>query len=284
MGRIEGKVALVTGAGRGMGASHAEVLAREGADVILLDAPSSIPTAEYAMSTKADLERTVAAVEQHDRRAVAVEGDVRSQADLDKAVAQGISEFGKIDFLVANAGIWGTLAPITEMSEEAWQETVDINLTGVWHSVKAVAAHMIERREGAIVLISSISGLEGQALSANYSSAKHGVIGLMRSAALELGPHNVRCNAICPGFINTPIHHWQAAYDLLAGHPGGTAEDREAAARFYGILAGRGPLDPSNVSNAVLFLLSDESSEITGLELPVDAGHMVLPHFNPAPV
>ncbi len=284
MGRLDGKVALITGAGRGMGASHAEVLAREGADVVLLDAPSSIPTAEYAMATKKDLQRTVAAVEQHDRRAIAVEGDVRSQADLDRAVERGVSEFGKVDFLVANAGIWGQLAPITEMTEEAWQETVDINLTGIWRSVKAVAPHMIERREGAIVLISSISGLEGQALSANYSSAKHGVIGLMRSAALELGPHNIRVNAICPGFINTPIHHWQGAYDLLAGHAGGTAEDRDAAARFYGILAGRGPLDSSHVSNSVLFLLSSDSSEITGLELPVDAGHMVLPHFNPAPV
>ncbi|MGH2967488.1 MAG: mycofactocin-coupled SDR family oxidoreductase [Solirubrobacteraceae bacterium] len=284
MGRVEGKVALITGAGRGMGASHAEMLAHEGADVILLDAPPQVATADYAMSTKEDLDRTVAAVEQHDRRAIAVEGDVRSQADLDRAVEQGISEFGKIDFLVANAGIWGQLAPITDMTEEQWQETVDINLTGVWHSVKAVAAHMRDRQEGAIVLISSISGLEGQALSANYSSAKHGVIGLMRSTALELGPHNVRCNAICPGFIDTPIHHWQAAYDLLAGKEGGTAADRDAAARFYGILKGRGPLHPSIVSNAVLFLLSEDSGEITGHELPVDSGHMVLPHFNPAPV
>jgi SDR family mycofactocin-dependent oxidoreductase len=284
MGRVDGKVAFITGAGRGMGAAFAERLAREGADLILLDVPSSVPTADYAMSTKEDLARTVSAVEQHDRRVVAVEGDVRSQADLDRAVQRGISEFGKIDFLVANAGIWGQLAPITEMTDEQWQGTVDINLTGVWRTVKAVASHMIERQAGAIVLISSISGLEGQALSANYSSAKHGVIGLMRSAALELGPHNVRCNAICPGFINTPIHHWQAAYDLLAGKPGGTAADREAAARFYGILKGRGPLDPSVVANAVLFLLSDESGEITGHELPVDSGHMVLPHFNPAPV
>jgi SDR family mycofactocin-dependent oxidoreductase len=284
MGRVEGKVALITGAGRGMGAAHAEKLASEGADVVLLDAPRAIPTAEYAMSAKGDLDRTVAAVERHGRGAIAIEGDVRSQADLYRAAELGIGEFGKIDFLVANAGIWGTLAPIKDMSEEAWQETIDINLTGVWRSVKAVAGHMIERGEGSIVLISSISGLEGQAMSANYASAKHGVIGLMRSTALELGPHNVRCNAICPGFIDTPIHHWQAAYDLLAGKPGGTAADRDAAARFYGILKGRGPLDPSHVSNTVLFLCSDDSAEITGWEIPVDSGHMVLPHFNPAPV
>lgn len=283
MGRLADKTVMITGAGRGMGAAHAEVLAAEGADLVLLDAPAEVATAEYPMSTSADLQEVVATVEKQGRRAIAIEGDVRSLADQQKAVAAGIEQFGKIDCLVANAGIWGQLAPIIEMSEEAWQETVDINLTGMWKSVKAVASHMTERGEGAIVLISSISGLEGQALSANYSSAKHGVIGLMRSAALELGPHNVRVNAICPGFIDTPIHHWQGAYDLLAGHEGGTLEDRNNAARFYGILKGRGPLDPRRVSDTVLYLLSDMSSEITGLEFPVDAGHMVLPHFNPAP-
>lgn len=283
MGRLANKTVLITGAGRGMGAAHAEVLAAEGADLVLLDAPEQVATAEYPMATREDLHEVVATVEKQGRRAVAIEGDVRSLADQRKAVSAGIEHFGKIDCLVANAGIWGQLAPISEMSEKAWQETVDINLTGMWKSIKAVASHMTERGEGAIVLISSISGLEGQALSANYSSAKHGVIGLMRSAALELGPHNVRVNAVCPGFIDTPIHHWQGAYDLLAGHEGGTLEDRNNAARFYGILKGRGPLDPRRVSDTVLYLVSDMSSEITGLEFPVDAGHMVLPHFNPAP-
>jgi SDR family mycofactocin-dependent oxidoreductase len=284
MGRVDGKVALITGAARGMGASHAKVLAREGADVVLLDAPANVTTTDYALSTKEDLDRTAAAVEEHDRRAIVVEGDVRAQADLDGAVERALSEFGRLDYLVANAGIWGQLAPITEMTDDQWQETVDINLTGEWRAIKAVAPHMIERQQGAIVCIASISALEGQPNSANYSSAKHGVIGLMRSAALELGPHNIRCNAICPGFIDTPIHHWQAAYDMMAGHPGGTAQDRQNAARYYGILRGRGPLDPAHVSNAVLFLLSDEAAEITGISVPVDSGHTVLPPFNPAPV
>jgi NAD(P)-dependent dehydrogenase (short-subunit alcohol dehydrogenase family) len=157
MGRVEGKVALITGAGRGMGASHASVLAREGADVILIDSPSAVSTADYAMSTKEDPDPTVSEVEQYDRRAIAVEGYVRSQADLDSAVEQGISEFGKIDFWSPMPGCG--LAPITEMTEEQWQDTVDINLTGEWRAVKAVASHMIERGQGSIVLISSISGL-----------------------------------------------------------------------------------------------------------------------------
>jgi SDR family mycofactocin-dependent oxidoreductase len=283
MGRVEGKVALITGAARGQGASHAMVLAREGADVILLDVPRKIATVPYDVATKEDLDRTVAAIEDMDRRVIAVEGDVRSQADLDGAVARGIDEFGKVDFLVANAAIW-SLAPLWEMTEEVFQESVDINLTGVWRSMKAVVPHMIENGGGSIVLISSVVGLEGQQLSANYTSAKHGVIGLMRTAAQELGPHNIRVNAICPGFIDTKMHQWQGAYDLLAGKPGGGPEDRIAAARTYGLLKGRSVLDPVHVSNAVLWLLSDDAMQVTGLPLPVDAGHMVCPHYNPAPV
>lgn len=284
MGRMSGKVVMITGAGRGMGASHAEYLAEEGADLVLLDSPGVVRTAEYAMSTGDDLAGVVAVVEKLGQQAIAIEGDVRSLQDQQRAVAAAIEHFGRIDCLVANAGIWGQLATIADMSEEAWEETVDINLTGMWKSLKVVVPHMIDRGEGSIVLISSISGLEGQALSANYSAAKHAIIGLMRSAAMELGPHNVRVNAICPGFIDTPIHHWQGAYDLLAGHEGGTLEDRNNAARYYGILKGRGPLDPRRVSDSVLYLASDMSSEITGLVIPVDAGHMVAPHFNPAPV
>jgi SDR family mycofactocin-dependent oxidoreductase len=283
MGRVDGKVALITGAARGQGASHAKVLAREGADVVLLDLPGEIPTVPYDVATKEDFDETVAAIENLDRRAIAVEGDVRSQADLDGAVERGISEFGKIDFLVANAAIW-SLAPLWEMSEEMFTEMLDINLTGVWRSMKAVVPHMIERGEGSIVLISSVVGLEGQMLSANYTSAKHGVIGLMRTAAQELGPHNIRVNAICPGFIDTKMHMWQGAYDLLGGKPGSGPAERIEAAKTYGLLKGRSVLDPVHVSNAVLWLLSDDAMQVTGLPLPVDAGHMVCPHYNPAPV
>jgi SDR family mycofactocin-dependent oxidoreductase len=283
MKRLEGRVALITGAGRGQGRAEAITLAREGADVVLVDAPGRIGTAEYPMASEEELQQTASDVEALDQRAIAVVGDVRSQAVLDEAVRRGIAELGKIDFFVGNAGIWGELRTIATMSDEAWQETIDINLTGMWRGVRAVAQHMMDRGDGAIVLCSSTSGVQGQALSANYAAAKHGVLGLMKSAAVELGPYNVRCNAILPGFIDTPIHHWQGAYDQFAGRPGGTAADRQSAARYYGILRDRGPLDPRHVANTVLFLLSDESSEITGCSIPVDAGHLVLPHFNPSP-
>jgi NAD(P)-dependent dehydrogenase (short-subunit alcohol dehydrogenase family) len=284
MGKLEGKVAFITGAGRGMGASHARVLAQEGAAVVLLDAPAPVPTAEYAMSTLEALTSVADDVLAAGGHALVVEGDVRLQADVDRAVAKGIAEFGKIDLLVANAGIWGELGRIWEMSEEAWQETVNINLSGVWRSIKAVAPNMIENGEGSMVLISSVVGIgEGLPGSANYAAAKHGVIGLLRTAALELGPLNIRVNAVCPGHIRTGLHGWQGALDLMAGHPGGTLDDLQEAGHHYGILKGRGPLDPSDVSQTVAFLLSDEASNLTGAIIPVDAGHTILPRTNQSP-
>ena len=285
MGTLDGKVALITGAARGMGASHAKVLAGRGAAVVMLDAPGPVPTAEYAMSTAEALHEHAAAIREAGGQALAIEGDVRSQDDLDGAVAKALSEFGKLDLLVANAGIWGELANIWQMSEAAWQETIDINLSGPWRSVKAAAPAMIENGEGAIVLVSSVVGMgEGLPLSANYSAAKHGVIGLLRTAAMELGPLNIRVNAVCPGFIRTGLHGWQGAVDLMAGHPGGTEEDLIQAGHHYGILKGRGPLEPSNVSHAVAYLLSDEASAVTGTIMPIDAGHTILPRTNTSPV
>jgi NAD(P)-dependent dehydrogenase (short-subunit alcohol dehydrogenase family) len=281
MGSFDGKVVLITGAGRGMGAAHARVLGSRGASVVLVDAPGAVPTAEYAMTSAAALQQVADDVRGAGGQALAVEGDVRSQESLDSAVAKGLSEFGKIDMLVANAGIWGELAPIWEMSEEAWLETVNINLSGPWRTVKAVAPTMIERGEGSIVLISSVVGMnEGLPGSANYSSAKHGVLGLLRTAAMELGPLGVRVNAVCPGFIRTGLHGWQGALDVMAGHDGGTLDDLEEAGYHYGILKGQGILEPSEVSETVAFLLSDAGRALTGAIIPVDAGHTILPRVN----
>lgn len=160
-------------------------------------------------------------VEALDRRVVAVDADVRDQGALDAAVARGISEFGRIDILIANAGIW-TQAPFWEITDQQWDKMIGVNLTGVWKSAKAVAPHMIERRSGSIVITSSANGIEPGRNYAHYVTAKHGVIGLMKNIALELAPYGIRCNSINPGAIRTPMTDHQAAWDMFAGHEGGT--------------------------------------------------------------
>lgn len=149
---------------------------------------------------------------------------MRNQDQLDAAVAAGIAEFGKIDVLIANAGIW-TRAPFWEMTEDSWQDMMDVNLTGVWKSAKAVAPHMIERLSGSIVITSSVNGLEPGPAYAHYVAAKHGVIGLMKNIALELAPYGIRCNSINPGAILTPMTNHQGAWDMFAGHDGRTPEE-----------------------------------------------------------
>jgi SDR family mycofactocin-dependent oxidoreductase len=283
MAELTNRVALVTGAARGQGRSHALALAAAGADIIAADICAPVATAPYPMSGPDDLKETVSEIEKLDRRALGLECDVRSSAALDAVVSAGIAEFGKIDVLVANAGIWA-LGSLWELTDEQWQEVIDINLTGVWRTVKAVVPSMIAGGGGAIVLTSSVNGFEAGAGMAHYVSAKHGVLGLMRNAALELGPHNIRCNAVCPGIVDTRMNDWQGAYDMMAGHPGGTAEDRQYAAYNWSALAGRGLLAPETVSAAVLWLVSDGAKDITGVALPVDGGHAILPGVNPDPV
>jgi len=280
---LTGQVALVTGAARGQGRSHAIELAAAGADIIAFDICRSVPSAPYPLATPGDLAATVAEVEKYDRRALPVEGDTRSSADLDAAVAAGIAEFGRIDILVANAGVWA-LGRLWELTDEQWQDVVDINLTGAWRSVKAVVPTMISAGRGAIVLTASVNGFEAGAGMSHYVAAKHGVLGLMRNAALELGPYNIRCNAVCPGIVDTRMNDWQGAWDMMAGGPGGTAEDRQSAAYNWSALAGRGLLRPSTISKAVVWLASDDAIDVTGVALPVDGGHSILPGINPDPV
>ena len=280
MTTLEGKVALITGAARGIGRASAVRLAEEGANIVAVDlAPKiteRIDTVPYALGTPDDLEETAELVRAAGARAVTATADVRSQAELDEAVKRALAEFAAIDVLVANAGIWsrGTLWEITE---EEWDKQIDINLSGVWRSVKAVAPHMVERRTGSIILISSINGLEPGPGYAHYTAAKHGVIGLMRAGALELGAHDVRCNAICPGVIDTPQNSWQGALDLIAGHQGGTMEERAAIGKTFGALASDGLIPASAIADAAAWLASDGARWVTGVALPVEAGHLILP-------
>ncbi|MGH9294393.1 MAG: mycofactocin-coupled SDR family oxidoreductase, partial [Acidimicrobiales bacterium] len=216
MKRFQGKVVLITGAARGQGRAHALAFAAEGADIVALDICGQISSVPYEMATPAELEETAEGVAKAGARVLARACDVRSQTELEEAVKQASDELGPIDVLVANAGIFG-LAPVWEITETAWADMMDVNLTGVWRSVKAVAPSMMERRGGSIVLTSSVNGAEAGVGFGHYVAAKHGVVGLMRSVALELGPYGIRCNAVMPGAVDTPMTDWQGMYDMIAG-------------------------------------------------------------------
>jgi SDR family mycofactocin-dependent oxidoreductase len=283
MGLLEGRVALITGGGRGMGRAHAVTFAREGADVVLLDITEQVETAGYATGRPGDLEQTAELVRAQGRRALTVVGDVRSQEALDGAVASAVAEFGKVDILVANAGIW-SLGSFWELSEQTWSELIDINLGGVWRAVKAVTPHMIERGSGSIVAVASINAHEAAPNFAHYAAAKHGLIGLVSSMALELGPHGVRCNVISPTATLTPMVSHQDSWNAFSGNDSGTEADLIKGGYAYSALRGQSFLAPETVAETALFLASDKASAITGVAVPVDGGHLLLPGYNAAAI
>lgn len=283
MGLLEDKVVFITGGARGQGRAHAIASAQHGADVVLLDLVQDIATVGYPMATEEDLALTVKEVEAAGRRALSFVGDVRSQKTLDDAVAETISTFGKIDAVVANAGIWSQ-APFWELSEDHWEQMISINLTGVWKTAKAVAPHMIERHCGSIVMISSMDGEEAGDNYAHYVAAKHGILGLMRACASELARYGVRCNAIMPGAIDTAMLDNQPAYDMISGSTGGTRDDLISGCHHYNPFRETSLLDPMHVANAAVFLHSEMAATITGIRVPVDAGHMLVKGYVHNPV
>ena len=277
MGLVDGKVALVTGAGRGQGRSHAVRLASEGADVIAIDiCADKLETLSYPLSTEEDLDETIRQIEATGRRAVKAIADVRSLSEMQQAVEAGLAELGKIDIVCANAGI-GSWAVVWEMTEQQWNEMVDINLTGVFNTVRAALPSMVERGEGgSLVLTSSTAGLRAYANTAHYTAAKHGVIGLMKVLTQECGEHGIRVNAVCPTTVRTPLVINDATFELFAPDIQNPGED-DVREPFEGlnILPGVAWIEPSDVSDAVLFLCSDAAKYITGVALPVDAGNTV---------
>jgi SDR family mycofactocin-dependent oxidoreductase len=283
MGMLDGKVALITGGARGQGRAHAVASAREGADIIVIDVADQLATLDYPLATPDDLSETVRQVEALDRRIIAVKGDVRNQAQLDGAVAAGIAEFGQIDILIANAGIW-SLSPFWEISEEMWDETIGTNLTGVWKAAKAVAPHMIERGTGSIVITSSVNGLEAGQNFAHYVASKHGVIGLMKNIALELAPFGIRCNCVNPGAVLSGMTNHQNAWDRFAGHIGGTQDDLTVGGHHFTALRSTSFLAPEAIADTALYLNSNLAAHVTGVTIPVDAGHLLLPSNNQNPV
>jgi SDR family mycofactocin-dependent oxidoreductase len=275
-GRVAGKVAFITGAARGQGRSHAIRLAQEGADIIAVDLTGQIGSVPYPMSTPDDLAETVKEVEALDRRIVATRADVRDYGAVKAALDAGVAELGHLDIVSANAGIFsfGTLA---ELDETHWQDMLDVNLTGVWHAAKAAIPHLRANHGGSMILTSSTAGLMAIPNIGHYTAAKHGVVGLMRTLALELAPDFIRVNSVHPTGVDTDMIQNAAAYALFAPDLPEAERTREVAAeRFQTLNALPIPwVEPVDISNAVLWLASDESRYVTGVTLPIDAGSLL---------
>jgi SDR family mycofactocin-dependent oxidoreductase len=277
MGALDGKVVFITGGARGQGRSHAVHFAQAGADVIIADVLADIETVTRSGATQEDLDETIALVESHDRRVFARKADVRDFESLKSVVDAGVAEFGRLDFCLANAGIMARPGFLWELSLEEWNTTIDINLSGVFHSIKAAVPHIIAGdRGGAVVLTASVAGVKGYPTYGNYVAAKHGVLGLMKTLAQELGPKNVRVNAILPSTVNTPMvqykEFWQAIRPDLEDP---TAADAQVWYDSSVLLPGAGMLEPFDISEAALWLCSDKARFITGMDLRVDAGFFI---------
>jgi len=273
MTRLEGKVALITGAARGQGRSHALRLAEEGADIIALDVCRQIETVPYPMADSEDLITTVDLVKSRGRHVFAREVDVRDLAGMQSAVGAGVSELGRLDIVVANAGTLNDTAPLWELTEEQFQDQIDVNLTGVWKTIKASVPVLLRQNEGgAVILISSISGLTVELNVGHYAASKHGVNGLMRTLSGELAPHNIRVNSINPTNVNTIMINNPRYNRLFAGGKDGATQD-DALDALTAMHALPVPfLEPADVSNAVVYLASDDGRYITGTAHVIDAG------------
>jgi (+)-trans-carveol dehydrogenase len=274
-GRVEGKVAFITGAARGQGRAHAVRLAQEGADIIAIDICKPIEGFLNPPSTPEDLAKTADLVRGHNRRIVTAEIDVRDYEALKAAVDSGVEQLGRLDVIVANAGISHAGDTLDKTSEPDWQDMIDVNLSGVWKTVKAGVPHILAGgRGGSIVLTSSVSGFKAYTFPhlGHYVAAKHGVVGLMRTFAVELGQHMIRVNSVHPTHVNTPMVMNEGAYKMV--RPDLENPGPDDVAPFFQ-MSHTLPIpwvEPEDISNAVLFFASDESRYITGVTLPIDAG------------
>ena len=271
-GRLEGKVALITGAARGIGRAQAVRFAQEGADVVALDVCGPVETVLVPPATPDDLAETARLVAGAGGRASTEIVDVRDVDGLYAAADRGAKRFGGLDVVCATAGITSR-GMAGDLSEEVWQTMLDVNLTGVWRTCKVTAPHLIARGSGAIVLVSSIAGLRGLVGVAHYTAAKHGVVGLMRSLANDLAPHRVRVNSVHPTNVDTPMIQndvVSSAFRPDLDRPP-TRDEFAAAARSMNMLDVPW-VEPLDVANASLFLASDEARYITASTLMVDAG------------
>jgi (+)-trans-carveol dehydrogenase len=273
-GRVEGKVAFITGAARGQGRAHAVRLAQEGADIIAVDICKKIDTVDLiAAATPEDLAETADLVKGHNRRIYTAEVDVRDYDALKAAVDTGVEQLGKLDIIVANAGIGNGGQTLDKTSEADWTAMIDINLGGVWKTVKAGVPHILAGGNGgSIILTSSVGGLKAYPHCGHYVAAKHGVVGLMRTFAVELGAQNIRVNSVHPTNVNTPLFMNDGTMRLFRPdleNPG--PDDMKIVGQLMHTLP-IGWVEPEDIANAVLFLASDEARYVTGVTLPIDGG------------
>lgn len=269
----ERRVAFITGAARGQGRAFAERLAADGMDILAVDVCGDIEGIPYPLASADELAETVAAVESLGRRALAVRADVRDLAAVEAAVERAVAELGSVDVVVANAGVFAA-AHAWETSEEVWSAVLGSNLTGAWHTARATVPHLLERGSGSLVFVSSIAGVKGIEHLGAYAASKHGVVGLMRTLAVELAPHHIRANAVCPSNVGTLILHNESTYRLF--RPDGERDDEALRAAFASVNKMPVPwIEPDDVAGAVAWLVSDEARFVTGAVLPVDAGALL---------
>jgi SDR family mycofactocin-dependent oxidoreductase len=266
-GRVAGKVAFITGAARGQGRAHAIRLAEEGADIIAIDICRDYDTVGYPLATEADLAETVKAVEALDRRIVASVADVRDAGALKAAVDDGAAQLGRLDIVSANAGIC-TIQSWDEVTPQVWQDTLDTNLTGVWNTMVVSVPHLIAAGGGSIICTSSTAGIKGLPYLAPYVAAKHGIVGIARTMANELARHSIRVNTVHPTGVDTPMGNGLGGLEPLINRD-------PALGPIYMNTLPVEIVDPRDISNAVLFLASDEARYVTGLEFTVDAGNTI---------
>jgi (+)-trans-carveol dehydrogenase len=276
MGTLDGRVAFVTGAARGQGRSHAVRLAAEGADIIAVDIHTGVETTPYPVSTADDLAETARQVAAHGRRVIAEDADIRDFDRLSSVLNDGVMKLGRLDIVIANAGIF-SFSSVADMPLRQWNEMIDVNLSGAFHTCKASLPHLLKTGDGgAVVLTSSKLGLEPKANLAHYCAAKHGVIGLTQALAVELAPHGIRVNCVCPCTVNTPMVMNESTYRLFRPD---LEEPQQAdlAPLLASTTALKVPwIEPGDVSDAVAFLVSSEARYITGVAFPVDAGGMLV--------
>lgn len=270
MGQFDGKIALITGAARGQGRSHAITLAAQGADIIALDICRDIATVQYPLATPEDLRETERLVRETGRRIVISQTDVRDLGAMTKAVAAGVDELGGLDIVCANAGVI-SLAPAWELTGQQWQDVIDVNQTGVWHTVRASVPHLRDRG-GSIVVTSSLAGMQGQRNALAYIASKHAIIGMMKALANELMPFNIRVNSVNPTNVATPMLLNDSVYRRFRPDLEDPTE-ADVVDGFASINLMPIPyVEPVDVSNAVMWLCSEAARYVTGVSLPIDAG------------